>query len=107
VEAAAPTLGSAYAAGIGCDGWQWEANDYVTDLDATSATGPILVVGTLNDPATPIKWARSLTKRLGNASLLEWDGEGHTAYGRSNQCVIDAVDGYMVDGVMPSSGLVC
>jgi len=107
VEAAAPTLGSAYAAGIGCDGWQWEANEYVTDLDATSATGPILVVGTLNDPATPIKWARSLTERLGNASLLEWDGEGHTAYGRSNQCVIDAVDGYMVDGVMPSSGLVC
>ncbi|WP_430868309.1 alpha/beta hydrolase [Demequina aurantiaca] len=107
VEAAAPTLGWAYAAGIGCDGWQWEANEHVTNLDATAGTGPMLVVGTLNDPATPIKWARSLTERLGNASLLEWDGEGHTAYGRSNQCVIDAVDGYMVDGVVPSSGMQC
>ncbi|WP_061962959.1 alpha/beta hydrolase [Demequina aurantiaca] len=107
VIAAAPTLGFAYAAGTGCDGWQWEANEHIENLDATSATGPILVIGTTNDPATPIKWARSLTDRLGNASLLEWDGEGHTAYGRSNQCVIDAVDGYMVDGEMPSSGKQC
>jgi len=107
VEAAAPTLGWAYASGIGCEGWQWEANEYITSLDATTGTGPILVVGTTNDPATPIKWARSLTERLGNASMLEWDGEGHTAYGRSNQCVIDAVDGYMVDGVVPSSGMQC
>lgn len=107
VIAAAPTLGWAYAAGTGCDGWQWEANEHVTSLDATSGTGPMLVVGTTNDPATPIKWAYSLTERLGNATLLEWDGEGHTAYGRSNQCVIDAVDGYMVDGVVPSSGMVC
>lgn len=104
---AAPTMGWAFASGVGCDGWQWEANEYVTSLDATSGTGPILVVGTTNDPATPIEWSRSLTEQLGNATMLEWDGEGHTAYGRSNQCVIDAVDGYMVDGVMPSSGMVC
>lgn len=107
VEKAAPTLGWAYASGLGCVGWQWEANEYITSLDATSGTGPILVIGTTNDPATPIKWARSLTERLGNASMLEWDGEGHTAYGRSNRCVINAVDGYMVDGVVPSSGMQC
>lgn len=107
VESAAPTLGWAYAAGTGCDGWKWDPNESITSLAQTSATGPILVVGTLNDPATPIKWSRSLTEQLGNASLLEWDGEGHTAYGRSNQCVFDAVDGYMVDGVVPSSGKQC
>lgn len=107
VEEAAPTLGWAFASGLGCVGWQWEANEYITSLDATSGTGPILVVGTTNDPATPIEWSRSLTERLGNATMLEWDGEGHTAYGRSNQCVIDAVDGYMVDGVVPRSGMTC
>jgi len=64
-------------------------------------------VGTTNDPATPYQWAKNLTDELGNATLLTYDGEGHTAYGRSNQCIIDAVDGWLVDGTMPRSGTVC
>ncbi len=65
------------------------------------------MVGTTGDPATPLKWAESLAGQLPSASLLVYDGQGHTAYGRSNQCIIDAVDGYLVDGVMPDSGKTC
>ncbi len=65
------------------------------------------MIGTTGDPATPIEWARSLSSALSNATLLVWDGEGHTAYGRSNQCVIDNVDAYFVDGTVPKSGTIC
>lgn len=107
VEEASPTFGWWFAASLGCDGWSWQAKEPVTSLDATADAAPILVVGTTNDPATPYSWAESLTARLGDATLLTYDGEGHTAYGRSNQCIIDAVDGYLVDGVMPVSGTTC
>ncbi len=66
----------------------------------------MLVVGTTNDPATPYEWAQNLAGDLG-ANLLTYEGEGHTAYGRSNQCIIDAVDAFLVDGDMPEDGLVC
>ena len=39
--------------------------------------------------------------------LLTWEGEGHTAYGRSNSCVGDAVDSYLVDGKAPADNTVC
>jgi len=41
------------------------------------------------------------------APLLTYSGEGHTAYGRSNQCVTDVVDAYLVDGVVPQDGVQC
>ncbi|MDN4484131.1 alpha/beta hydrolase [Demequina lignilytica] len=107
ISQASPTFGWWFAGSLGCDGWPWEAKEPVTSLEATADAAPILVVGTTNDPATPYSWAESLTERLGDATLLTYDGEGHTAYGRSNQCIIDAVDGYLVDGEMPVSGTTC
>jgi hypothetical protein len=66
----------------------------------------MLVIGTTNDPATPYQWAVSLAEQL-DATLLTYRGEGHTAYGRSNQCVTDVVDGYLVRGELPADGTVC
>ncbi|PKQ26958.1 MAG: alpha/beta hydrolase [Actinobacteria bacterium HGW-Actinobacteria-4] len=101
-----PTFGWWFASGLGCDGWPWTAREEITTLDAAATANTMLVVGTTNDPATPYKWSVSLAERLG-AGLLTYQGDGHTAYGRSNQCVIDAVDAYLVDGVLPDSGLRC
>ena len=72
-----------------------------------TGSAPIVVIGTTGDPATPVEWASALRKQLGNASLLTWKGEGHTAYGRSNSCIGDAVDGYLVDGKAPADNTVC
>ena len=59
------------------------------------------------DPATPYEWSVALAEQLESGVLLTYEGEGHTAYGRSNQCIIDAVDGFLVDGVMPAEGTRC
>lgn len=68
---------------------------------------PVLVVGTTRDPATPYPWAQALAKQFGNATLLTFVGDGHTAYPRGNSCVLGAVDGYLLDLRLPAAGTVC
>lgn len=106
MEEASPTFGWWFASGAGCDNWPFEADEHITSLDNAATTDSILVIGTTNDPATPYWWSESLAEKL-DAPLLTYDGEGHTAYGRSNQCIIDEVDGFLVDGEMPDSGTRC
>jgi len=106
-QESSPTFGWWFAAGVGCDGWPWHAREIVDDLAPSGAAGPIVVIGTTGDPATPLAWAESLAEQMPSASLLVYDGEGHTAYGRSNSCIVDAVDAYFVDGTVPDSGKTC
>ena len=68
---------------------------------------PIVVIGTTRDPATPYEWAVRLRDQLADASLITFDGDGHTAYTRSNQCVDGAVDAYYLKGTVPKDGLRC
>jgi hypothetical protein len=68
---------------------------------------PILVVGTLRDPATPYRWAQALTRDLSSGVLLGWNGDGHTAYGEGSSCVDTIVNDYFVSLKVPSSGMVC
>ncbi|PWH06612.1 alpha/beta hydrolase [Brachybacterium endophyticum] len=70
-------------------------------------SGEIVVVGTTRDPATPYAWSKKLAKELDNASLITFDGDGHTAYGRSGGCVEQAVNAYLIDGTSPQKGLTC
>ncbi|WP_084099518.1 alpha/beta hydrolase [Demequina sp. NBRC 110051] len=107
-EEASPTFGWWFASGTGCEGWPVSDAQIVDSLDeaAAGAAGRIVVVGTTNDPATPYAWAEAMATQL-DAPLLTYDGEGHTAYGRSNQCIIDNVDGFLVDEVLPDSGTRC
>ena len=105
--AAAPVLGSQLAyGGVGCAAWPFAAT---RDRVAIHAPGSadILVVGTTNDPATPYRWAEALADELDNGHLVTYNGEGHTAYNRSNDCVNDAVDDYLINGTVPASDPQC
>ncbi|WP_042283475.1 alpha/beta hydrolase [Nocardiopsis alba] len=68
---------------------------------------PIVVVGTLGDPATPYTWAEELAGQLDSAVLLTYEGTGHTAYAYGDPCVDPAVDSYLLTGGMPEEGLSC
>jgi hypothetical protein len=65
-----------------------------------------VVVGTTGDPATPYENTAELAKMLGTGQVLTWEGEGHTAY-PSTKCIVDAVDGYLIDLQVPKAGLRC
>ncbi|WP_255372042.1 alpha/beta hydrolase [Cellulosimicrobium sp. CUA-896] len=107
LEAQAPTMGSFFAyGGLTCVDWPYPEVEQEFDVHASGAA-PIVVIGTTNDPATPYVWAEGLAKTLDSGVLVTFEGEGHTAYGRSNACVGDAVDAYLVEGTVPEDGLVC
>ena len=107
VNEASPTFGSqllypdAY-----CQGWGHTSNRKREKITASGAA-PILVVGTTGDPATPYAWSEALADQLESGQLMTWKGNGHTAYGRSNDCVKKAVDTYLLNGTMPAKGLTC
>jgi hypothetical protein len=48
-----------------------------------------------------------MTRQLGNAVLLTYDYDGHTAYGRGSTCINNAVDRYFTQGALPATGTVC
>lgn len=102
----APTFGDSFAMGVGCEAWPFAATGVRAPISA-AGSAPIVVVGTTGDPATPYAWSVELARQLEAGVLVTYEGEGHTAYGRSNDCIQDAVDEYLLTGAAPPDGLVC
>ncbi|MGW7364769.1 alpha/beta hydrolase [Streptomyces sp. NPDC054841] len=93
-------------------GWcaQWPVpGERVTPETSAKGAGPILVVGTTGDPATPYEGARRMADELseGVGVLLTNKGEGHGGYSPENGCVTDIVDRYLLDGRVPEDGGTC
>ena len=66
-----------------------------------------MVIGTTRDPATPLQWAEAMAAQLESGVLVTRDGDGHTGYNSGNACVDEAVESYLVSGVVPEDGLSC
>ncbi|QNP71139.1 alpha/beta fold hydrolase [Streptomyces roseirectus] len=106
-EKASPVFGEGMGwASLNCAYWPVRATGTPHRITADGAA-PILVVGTLRDPATPYRWAQSLAAQLSSGRLLTYDGDGHTAYGRGSVCVDSAINAYLLRGTVPSTGLRC
>jgi pimeloyl-ACP methyl ester carboxylesterase len=90
--------------------WHWAPKQTAAPgspvLHATGA-GAILVVSTQHDPATPYSWGVEVANELDDATLLTYDGDGHTAYHRGSGCIDAAVDAYLIRGTLPAKGTVC
>lgn len=107
IDEVAPTVGSFFGYGdVVCAKWPVPAAPELDDYTAQGAP-PIVVVGTTNDPATPYRWSEQLADLLSTGVLLTYEGEGHTAYGSSNDCIAGAVDTYLLGGDAPAAGTRC
>jgi len=85
----------------------WPVSSYPLPQIRAAGAPPILVVGTLRDPATPYRWAQALAGDLSSGVLLGWNGDGHTAYGEGSACVDTIVNDYLIGLSVPRSGMVC
>ncbi|MEI8082999.1 MAG: alpha/beta hydrolase [Actinomycetes bacterium] len=103
----APTFGPDLAWGnLPCHDWPAPATDTPHVVTGAGAP-PIVVVGTINDPATPYPWAVTTSKQLIGRSLVTWNGDGHTAYGRGSKCIDGLVDAFLVGGTLPPNPSTC
>jgi hypothetical protein len=84
----------------------WKAPPDQPITVANTGAAPILVIGTTGDPATPISGAQHLAALLGSGRLLVWQGDGHTAYPKT-QCVTNDVDNYLINLTLPAVGATC
>jgi pimeloyl-ACP methyl ester carboxylesterase len=100
-----PIFGPTLALGlIACQQWAG-ARQPLPKVKAAGAP-PLLVVGTVHDPATPYRSAQVLAKTLATGRLLTWNGEGHTAYPKTT-CVTTAVNTYLISLKLPKTGTTC
>jgi pimeloyl-ACP methyl ester carboxylesterase len=102
--AAAPRLGGNFAYGYSCALWPVEqaAKVSITGKDA----GPIVVVGTTGDAATPLESTRKMAQGLEQGILIVVDANQHTGYG-ANSCVVKAVDDYLIKLKVPTNETTC
>ena len=110
--AEAPVFGPYMAWGtLPC--WQWPMGAGTAEAAGeppvfrAQGSAPILVVSTKYDPATPYEWGVQVADELDNATLLSYDGDGHTAYTSGSSCIDKAVDAYFLDGDVAGGGHVC
>ncbi|MET7639599.1 alpha/beta hydrolase [Streptomyces sp. NPDC005438] len=104
---ASPVFGESFAwAALNCTYWKAEPTGKAHRIQAKGAD-PIVVVGTTRDPATPYNWAEGLAGQLDSASLLTYEGDGHTAYGRGSSCIDSAINSYLLEGKAPEDGKRC
>lgn len=106
-EEASPVFGEVMAwSSLSCAYWPVRPTGEPHRIEAKGAA-PIVVVGTTRDPATPYRWARSLSGQLSSARLLTYEGDGHTAYGRGSGCIDDTINAYLLRGTPPAEGKRC
>ena len=106
--AKAPVFGPYIAfAGVHCRFLPQPSTQRAPNTLTEIKTAPIIVIGTIRDPATPYTWSVSLAKIFTGSRLISLDGDGHTGHGRGSACVDDAVDAYLLTGTLPTSDLSC
>ncbi|MGB6165362.1 MAG: alpha/beta hydrolase [Pseudonocardiaceae bacterium] len=106
-ERTSPLIGASLAWGdLPCAYWPVPAQGRPHPIHYAGSP-PILVIGTIHDPATPYPSAQEMAGELGSAVLLTYNGDGHTAYGRGSSCINTAVDAYLAQGTVPAAGTVC
>jgi pimeloyl-ACP methyl ester carboxylesterase len=104
----APVFGPYIAfSGVHCRFFPQPSTQRAPDSLTTIKTAPIIVIGTIRDPATPYSWSVSLAKIFTGSRLISLDADGHTGHGRGSACVDDAVDAFLLEGTLPNANISC
>lgn len=91
----------------GCIAWP-KSPDAISHLHPDHVP-PVLLIGNVGDPNTPLVGSRHLAGAFDAATLVTWDGWGHTwlLNGSTDRCMVSVVDGYLMREHLPRPGTRC
>ena len=97
-----PILGGDFGYGsAGIESWPFEPRVPRKEVSPQGAP-PIVIIGTLHDPATPYVMAESLAESIPGSVLITVDGWSHGAYMKNaSKCLRGAVDPFLLEGKVP------
>jgi hypothetical protein len=101
---AAPRIGPSFINSYQCTLWPVEQAETITITG--KGAGPIMVIGTTGDAATPLESSRKMATTLEQGVFIKVTAERHTGYG-VNYCVVNAADDYLINLKLPTTGLSC
>jgi len=102
--AAAPRLGANFGYGYACALWPYRVESRVKVTG--KGAGPIVVIGTTGDAATPLASTRKAAANLEKGILIVVEADRHTGYG-INPCVVNEVDTYLLELKLPQNEKYC
>ena len=102
--AAAKRLGENFGYGYACALWPHRVAERV--VVTGKGAGPIVVIGTTGDAATPLASTRKAAKNLEQGVLIIVEADRHTGYGL-NSCVVQNVDAYLISLKAPKIETYC
>jgi pimeloyl-ACP methyl ester carboxylesterase len=104
VNEAAPRFSAGTSGDYTCVFWP-EAIDPRIAITGRGA-GPIVVIGTTGDAATPLEGTRNMARVLEDGRLIVVDAEQHTGY-TSSACARRVADAYLIDLDIPDEETDC
>lgn len=106
-DAASPYFGRAWIWGSSiCAVWPgFDRDRYAGPFDVPTAN-TVMVVGTINDPATRYQDAQSTAELLDDGYLLTVNGSGHTSLGISD-CAVGLIGRYLLTTEVPERERTC
>jgi hypothetical protein len=98
IAAAAPRMAPGLLGGDMCTGLPAPSTSRIAITGA--GAGPIVVIGTTGDPATPLGSTQAMADALEDGRLVAVTANQHTGYG-VNACVDGIVHDYLIDLEVP------
>jgi pimeloyl-ACP methyl ester carboxylesterase len=100
----APRFGEFFGRDYTCS--LWPTSESVLQQLQISSPAPIMVIGSTNDPVTPLASSQNMSAALENSRFISVNSSRHTSY-LKNDCATQFVDAFLIQGTLPSSNSQC
>ncbi|MEI6742120.1 MAG: alpha/beta hydrolase [bacterium] len=100
----APRFGNFFGRDYTCSLWPTQKSSQ--DQLKISSPAPIVVIGSTNDPVTPLTSSQSMSSALKNSRFVSVNSSRHTSY-LKNDCATQLVDAFLIKGTLPPKNSRC